>query len=94
MFDLNSLHQEWLASMTMNRHGVASFDFATVSGCNQLVVSPTQACSETLDLLTTDVPDLVWVAIVVPIAVVDNLWVATPNGVAKIFQGGADSFLF
>ena len=39
--DLNGHHQEWLSSMTMNCHGVAAFDFATVSGCDQLVVSPT-----------------------------------------------------
>ena len=30
--DLNSHHQEWLGSETTNRHGVASFDFVTVSG--------------------------------------------------------------
>ena len=32
--DLNGHHQEWLGSMTTNRHGVAAFDFATVSGCD------------------------------------------------------------
>ena len=36
--DLNGHHQEWLGSTTTNRHGVAAFDFATVSGCDQLVV--------------------------------------------------------
>ena len=41
--DLNGHHQKWLGSMTMNRHGVAVFDFATVSGCDQLVVGPTHA---------------------------------------------------
>ena len=41
--DLNGHHQEWLGSMTTNRHGVAAFDFATVSGCDQLVVGPTHA---------------------------------------------------
>ena len=30
--DLNGHHQEWLGSATTNRHGVAAFDFATVSG--------------------------------------------------------------
>ena len=42
-----------------NRHGIAAFDFATVSDCDQLVVGPTNACGGTLDLLMTDVPDLV-----------------------------------
>ena len=39
--DLNGHHQEWLGSTTTNRHGDAAFDFATVSGCDQLLVSPT-----------------------------------------------------
>ena len=29
--DLNDHYQEWLGSTTMNRHGVAAFDFVTVS---------------------------------------------------------------
>ena len=65
--DLNGHHQEWLGSTTTNRHGVAAFDIATVSGCDQLVVGPTHARGGTLDLLMTDVPDLVRVAIVAPI---------------------------
>ena len=56
--DLIGHHQEWLGSTTTNCHGVAAFDFATVSGCDQLDVGPTQARDETLDLLMTDVPDL------------------------------------
>ena len=32
--DLNGHHQEWLGSIA-NRHGVAAFDYATVSGCEQ-----------------------------------------------------------
>ena len=48
-----------MGSTTTNRHGVAAFDFATVSGCDQLVVGPTHARGGTLDLLMTDIPDLV-----------------------------------
>ena len=40
--DLKGHHQEWLGSRTTNHHGVAAFDFATVSGCFQLVVGPTE----------------------------------------------------
>ena len=65
--DLNSHHQEWLGSTSTNRHGVAAFDFATVFECDQLVVSHTHACSRTLDVLMTDVPDLVRVSVVAPI---------------------------
>ena len=54
-------------STTTNRHGMAAFDFVTVSGCEQLVVGPTHARGGTLDLLMTDVPDLVQVAVVAPI---------------------------
>ena len=43
-----------------------------MSGCDQLVVSPTHACSGTLDLLMTDVPDLVWVSVVAPIGNSDH----------------------
>ena len=64
--DLNGPHQEWLGSTTTNCHGVAAFDFATVSRCNQLVVGPTHARGGTHDLLMTDVPDLVQVAVVAP----------------------------
>ena len=31
--NLNSHHKEGFGSMTMNHHGIAAFDFATVSGC-------------------------------------------------------------
>ena len=45
---------------TMKRHGVVALDFATVSGCDQLVIGPTHERGGSLDLLMTDVPDLVW----------------------------------
>ena len=32
--DLNGHLHDWLGSTTMNRHGVAGFVFATVSGCD------------------------------------------------------------
>ena len=70
--DLNGHHQEWLGSTTTNRHGVAAFEFATVSGCDQLVVGPIHARGGTLDLLMTDVPDLVRVAGVAPIGNSDH----------------------
>ena len=46
--DLNCHHREWLGSTTTNRHGVAAFDFATVPGCDQLVVDPTLHVAEHL----------------------------------------------
>ena len=70
--DMNGHHQEWLGSSTTNRDGVADFDCATVSGCDQLVVGPTHARGGTLDLLMTDVPDLVRVAVVAPMCNSDH----------------------
>ena len=61
--DLNGHHQEWLGSPTTNRHGVAAFDFATVSGCDQLVVGTTHARGGPLDLLMTDVRDFLTQAV-------------------------------
>ena len=65
--NLNGHHQEWLGSTPTNLHRVAAFDFATVSGFDQLVLGPTDACGGTLDLLLTDVPDLVRVTVVAPL---------------------------
>ena len=70
--DLNGHHQEWLSSTTTNSHGVAAFGFTTVSGCDQLVVGPTHARGIILNLLMTDVPDLIRVAVVAPIGNSDH----------------------
>ena len=70
--NFNGHHPEWLGSTTTNRHGVAAFDFAIVSGCDQLVVGIIHARGGTLDLLKTDVPDLVRVAVVAPIGNSDH----------------------
>ena len=58
--------------MTTNCHEVVAFDFATISGCDQSVVSPTHARGGTLDLLMTDVPDLVRVAVLAQIGNTDH----------------------
>ena len=68
--DLNGHHQEQWGSTTTTCHGV--FDFATVSGCDQLVVGPTHARGGTLDLLMTNVPELVRIAVVAPIGNSDH----------------------
>ena len=70
--NLNGHRQEWMGFTTMNRHGVEALDFATVSGCDQLVIGPTHARGGTLDLFMTDVPDLVRVAVVAPLGRSDH----------------------
>ena len=72
MGDLNGHHREWLGSTTTNRHGVVPFDCATVSGCDQLAVGPTHARGGILDLLMTDIPELVRVAVVPPLGNTDH----------------------
>ena len=61
-----------MGSTTTNCHGVAALDFATVSGCDQLLIGPTYACGGTFDLLMTDVPDLVRMAVVAPLGSSDH----------------------
>ena len=70
--DLSGHHQEWLGSTTTNRHGVSTPDFATVSGCDQLVIGPTHTRGGTLDVLMTDVPYLVRVGVVAPLGSSDH----------------------
>ena len=54
-------------------NGVAALDLPlNLSGCDQLVIGPTNARGGTLDLLITDVPDLVWVAVVAPLGRFDH----------------------
>ena len=61
-----------MGSITTNRHGIAAIEFATVSGCDPLVVGLTHARDGTLDLLMTDAPDLVRVSVVAPIGNSDH----------------------
>ena len=70
--DLNGHHQEWLGSATTIRHGVAAFDFATVSGCEQFVVGTTHVRGGTFDIQMTDAPDLVRFSVVAPIGNSDH----------------------
>ena len=72
MYDLNDHHQEWLGSTTTNHHGVTAFVFASVPGCDQLVFGPTHARGGILDLMMTNVSDLVRVAVVSPIGNSDH----------------------
>ncbi len=58
--DYNAHHREWLESVSpTDSHGRAALDFANVSGCSQLVASPTHLSGNRLDPVLTDVPDTV-----------------------------------
>lgn len=56
--DFNCHHTDWLGSRTTNAHGVAAYDFASVTDCSQLVHVPTHRGGGILDLVMTNVPDL------------------------------------
>ena len=60
------VHDHLFGSNTMNRLAVTAFDFSTVSGC-ELVVGPTHGRDGTLDLMMTDVPETVQIAVFAPI---------------------------
>ena len=53
--DFNAHHRDWLNSVSpTDCHGVAAFDFATQSGCEQLITEATHRSGNCLDLLFTD----------------------------------------
>ena len=61
-----------------------------MSGCDQLVVGPIRACGGTLDFLMTDDPDLLRVAVVVPIGNSDH---SSPSAVISMAQAVPTSVL-
>ena len=85
MSDLDGHHQEWMCSTTTNRHGVTALDLATVSGCDQLVMGATHPHRGTLDLLMTDVPDLVQVTVVASLHNSDHSSLSTAISMAQLF---------
>ena len=71
--DVNAHHQEWLNSISpTNQHGRAALDFSNLSGCEQIVQSPTHASGNCLDLLFTDSPSAVTVQVVPPLGSTDH----------------------
>ena len=61
--DVNAHHEEWLTSSTSAVHARASLDFASSSGCEQMVTEPTHTDGGVLYLVLTDVHDLVKVRV-------------------------------
>ena len=58
--DFNAHHNDWYDSGARNNvHGHAAKDFATNSGCEQLIVKATHIGGNCLDLLFTDCPGIV-----------------------------------
>ena len=53
-------------------HSVAAFDFASSSGCVQMVDGPTHIASGTLNLVLTDIPDLATIVVSSPVDTSDT----------------------
>ncbi len=71
--DVNAHHQEWLNSIfPTNQHGRGALDISNLSGCEQIVQSPTHAPGNCLDLLFTDAPSAVTVQVVSPLGSTDH----------------------
>ena len=54
--DTNAYREEWLGSSTTALHGWAVRDFASLSGCEQMVTGPIHIDGRELDLVLTDTP--------------------------------------
>ena len=71
--DYNAHHTEWLNSVTATDvHGRVARDFATISGCEQLVREPTHLSGNPLDLVFTDVSELVNCRVGSPVGTSDH----------------------
>ena len=58
--DANAHRSEWLEFVSpTDRHGRDAVDFCNLLGCQQLVCCPTNIAGNRLDLMMTDVPDIV-----------------------------------
>ena len=71
--DANAHHSEWLESVSpTDRHWHGALDFCNLSGCEQLVRRPTHSAGNRLDLVTTDLPDIVDVFFGSPLGTPDH----------------------
>ena len=71
------IENDYIGSTITNCYGVGAIYFATVSNCNQLVVSRTHVRRESIDVLLTGVPSLVQVVVIAPIGSSDQLSLCT-----------------
>ena len=60
---MNAHHEEWLNSFTTILHGRAARDFASLSSCERMKTEPTHIDGGVLDVMLTDVPDLIEVRV-------------------------------
>ena len=71
--DFNAHHKEWLNSVSpTNCHGVRALDFATESGCEQIVHESTHISGNCLDLVFTDSPGVITNTVGSPVGTSDH----------------------
>ena len=78
----NGCLQLWPGSTT-NCHVAVALYFATISGCDQLVICPTHVREGSLDLLMMDVPDLVQGTVVASLGNSDQSSLSTAVSMAQ-----------
>ena len=66
------LFSGWSQSLLQIDMGVMLLIFCNLSGCEQLVRRPTHIAGNTLDLVMTDVPDIVDVVVATPLGTSDH----------------------
>ena len=82
--DANAHRSECLESVSpTGRHGRDDLDFCNLSGCEQLVHGPTHIAGIRLDLVMTDVPDVVDVVVGTPLGTSDHCFVSCVLRVEK-----------
>ena len=75
--DANAHHTDWLESISpTDRHGQNARDFCNLAGAEQLVEGPTHMAGNRLDLVMTNVPDVVKIWVGSPIGSSDHSYVA------------------
>ena len=70
--DVNAHHREWLGSSMKNLHDRAARGFSSSSGCKQMTTELTHIDGGMLDLVLTDVSDIVGVRIGSPVGASDH----------------------
>ena len=75
--DAHAHLSEWLESVSFtDRHGLDALDFCNLSGCEQFLRCPTHIAGNGLDLVMTDVPDIVDVGVGTPLGISDHCFVS------------------
>ena len=71
--DFNAHHREWLNSVSpTDCHGVRALDFATESGCEQIINEATHNSGNCLDLVFTDSPGVITKTVGSPVGTSDH----------------------